>query len=480
MKKIIKKTSWILLIFMILVIAGFVAAKNNLISVKKTFSQKTISPNTFTLPNKQTVTSPVNLCNIKNFGAVANDYSKAKENRRAIQKAITECVNSDHGLFIPSGTWYTGSLYFNKDNSWLIIDPQATLSFIYDPELYKPLRPSRFEGYELINFSAPIYFDNIAGGGIIGGGKIKIEEPKKWHHWDKYENTAKKQLLKFSKEVIPLANRIFGKVSDGLRPPFVQLYNTQNFVLDNIRVQDSTMWTIHCLYSDNILIQNLNIYTDGSNTDGIVIDSSSYITLKNNTLRTGDDAIVLKSGSDEDGRRVNKPTKNIIIQDTVVNDAHGGIVIGSEMTGGIENVTIKNTTIIKADVGLRIKTRPGRGGYIRNINLDKLNADETRSDLFRINAHYRQSIGQGDILSELYPEIENITFNNVTANKVLRTFMINGFTNHPIKNINLSNITVTTQQKTSKIKNTTNKKLQNINISFENNTRKDKELIKYE
>ena len=469
MSKISKITSWGFSFFVIFVMGLLILNYTDSIinhdhsNKKNEILQKS---NAFTLPKGQEVKTPVNLCNVIDFGAKPNDSSVAGKNQLAMQKAITSCVDDNHALFIPPGVWFTGGLYFNKNNSWLIVDKEATLSFVYDPELYKPLRPSRFEGYELINFSAPLYFDNLSGGGLTGGGKIKIEEPKKWHLWDKHENSAKRLLVRYSLNATPLEKRIFGKVSDGLRPPFLQLYNVKDFVLDNITIQDSTMWTVHILYSNNVLVQNLNVSTDGSNTDGIVIDSSSQITLKNNSLKTGDDAIVLKSGSDEDGRRVNKPTSEILIEGTVINDAHGAIVIGSEMSGGIDDVIIKDTKITKADIGLRIKTRPGRGSHINNITLMDLQAKNLRNELVRINAHYAEAAGDENNSSNLYPAIKNINITNIATDIASRAITINGLKNYPIENLVLKNITAT-QKKSSRIFNTPDIKMENVNIMFQ-------------
>ncbi len=418
----------------------------------------------YTLPNSQTVKPPARICNIKKFGAIAGDPTKAKINRLAIQSAIDSCVDEKHSLFIPAGNWFTGNLYFHK-NTWLILNKEATLSFVYNPELYKPVRPSRFEGYELINFSAPLYFDNITGGGIIGGGKIKIVNPEKWYAWDKKEKPAKKKLLEFNQENTPLEQRVFDKENDGLRPPFLQLYNVKNFVLDNFHIENSTAWTVHILYSQNLLIQNLNIFTNGPNTDGIVLDSSTNTIVRNNILNTGDDAIVLKSGSDEDGRRIAKPTKNILIENNFIKDAHGAIVVGSEMTGGVQDITIKNIKIEKADIGLRLKTRPGRGGFIRNINLDHLEAQKLREELLKINAHYKEAIKNKKSSPKPYPTIENITAQNLTAEITNRAIFIDGLKENPFKNIHLQNITAQ-QSRSSRIKNTIDPDLQNVKITF--------------
>ena len=429
---------------------------------------------TYTLPNNQTVQPPKRICNIKKFGAIAEDPTKAKENRLAIQSAIDSCVDEKHSLFIPAGNWFTGSLYFNK-NTWLILNKEATLNFVYNPELYKPVRPSRFEGYELINFSAPLYFDHLSGGGIIGGGKIKIINPEKWYAWDKKEKPAKEKLLEFNQENTPLEQRIFGKETDGLRPPFLQLYNVNNFVLDNFNIENSTAWTVHALYSQNLLIQNLNIFTNGPNTDGIVLDSSTNAIVKNNILNTGDDAIVLKSGSDEDGRRIAKPTKNILIENNFIKNAHGAVVIGSEMTGGVQDITIKNIKIEKADIGLRLKTRPGRGGFIRNINLDHLEAQKLRAELLKINAHYKEAVKNKKSSPKPYPTVENITATNLTAQTTERAIFINGLKENPFKNIHLKNITAQ-QEKSSHIKNAIAPDLQNVNITFISKENTDKKI----
>ena len=460
MQKFSRTTIWIIFIISIIIIFN---CNSFFLKIIKSTNNSDAFP--FVLSNDILLTSPTNVCNIKDFGAVSNISEKATSNRKAIQKAIDSCVDSNHALLIPPGIWFTGGLYFNKNNSWVIIDSEATLSFVYNPELYLPLRPSRFEGYELMNFSAPLYFDNLSSGGIIGEGKITIKEPERWHKWDKKEKPFKKLLFKYSKNAVPLKKRIFGKKNEGLRPPFLQLYKTKNFVLSDINIQHSTMWTVHALYSDNLLIQNINIFTDGPNTDGIVIDSSTNVVIKDNTLSTGDDAIVLKSGSDYDGRRIAKPTKKVFIQDIMVNNAHGAVVIGSEMSGGVEDVIINNIKINKADIGLRIKTRPSRGGYVRNVNLDGLQAGKLTDELIKINSHYKEAIGKVKTSSALYPKIDNIHLKNATSQMTNKAIFIDGLKESPIENLSLNNITAK-QQKRSKILNAPNPQLQNINITF--------------
>jgi polygalacturonase len=460
MKKLFTKINWKIFILVLIIVFNGPS-----IYFKITHPSFYLDQLSFSLPDNSSSTSPTGVCNIKDFGAIADSPEKAPANQQAIQKAIDSCVDKQHALFIPAGRWFSGGLYFHNNNSWVFLDKEATLSFVYNPKLYLPLRPSRFEGYELINFSAPLYFDNLTNGGIIGGGKITLQEPEKWHKWDKVEKPAKKLLFKYSKKNTPLKERVFGKESDGLRPPFLQLYNSNNFVLSDIIIDHSTMWTIHSLYSNNLLFQDLTVLTNGPNTDGLVIDSSTGVIIKDNIFSTGDDAIVLKSGSDHDGRRIDKPTEKVSVRNISVHDAHGAVVIGSEMSGGISDVDIKNINISKADIGLRIKTRPGRGGYVQNINLDGLKAEKLTDELIKINNHYKEAIGKTNPSPELYPKIENISLQNAETKSSNRAIFIDGLKELPIKNLTLRNIKAGQEQR-SKIVNVLNPRLENINIFF--------------
>jgi polygalacturonase len=210
----------------------------------------------------------------------------------------------------------------------------------------------------------------------------------------------------------PIEQRIFGTISDSLRPSTIQPYNSQNIFIDGVKIIGGPMWAIHPVYSKNVIITNTNIQTQVSNGDGIVIDSSEKVLIDGNALSTDDDAIVIKSGRDVDGWNVNKPSQNIVIKNSTINHAHAGVGFGSEMSGGIKNVFVDNMNITNATRGFRLKTTTGRGGYIKNIIIqNSIINNPIEKGSININKDYGSNTIKPKTKKE--PKINNIKFTNI-------------------------------------------------------------------
>ena len=284
----------------------------------------------------------------------------------AFRRAIDDC-NRDGGgrVVVPAGVFLTGAVHL-RSNIELHLDKGATIRFSTDTKKY-PLVFTRFECTEVMNFSPLIYAfeqENIA---ITGEGTLDGQGPA-WHAW---KSTSDTQLLvKMGNEGVPLAQRIFGE-GHKLRPNFVQPMRCRNVLIEGVRIINSPMWVLNPLYCTNVTIRGVTVDTTGPNTDGCDPDSCTDVLIKDCNFSDGDDCIAVKSGRDVDGRRVNIPCQNVVIQNCTFKAGHGGVTMGSETAGGIRNVFAEDCHFDSPDLdmAMRFKTSPARGGYIENIYL---------------------------------------------------------------------------------------------------------------
>lgn len=307
---------------------------------------------------------PDQTCRITDYGAIGDGKILATQ---AIDKAISDCAEKGGGkVIVPQGTFLTGPIHL-KSHINLSFDSGSTIIFSDKRDLYLPLVFSRFQGMELYNYSPLIYGKDLADVAITGKGTL-IGKSHDWVKWTRTveEETGRVRLLEMMKENTPVEERIFGE-NDYLRPSFIELINTQNILIEGITIKDSPFWTIHPVYSENITIRNVHIDGTAINSDGIVIDSSRLVLVEDSEIRSGDDAISIKSGLESDGWRVGKPSEDILIRRVSVQEGHAGISFGSEMSGGIHAVIVRDSIFRNTDTGINIKSLPGRGGEIRNL-----------------------------------------------------------------------------------------------------------------
>ena len=300
---------------------------------------------------------------ITNYGAKGDSDTDCTE---AFQRAIDDC-NRDGGgrVVVPAGVFLTGAIHL-RSNIELHLVKGATIRFSTDTKKY-PLVFTRFECTEVMNFSPLIYAfeqENIA---ITGEGTLDGQGAA-WHDWKSSSDT--KRLVQMGNEGVPVAQRVFGE-GHKLRPNFVQPMRCRNVLIEGVTIINSPMWVLHPLYSTNVTIRGVTVDTTGPNTDGCDPDSCCDVWIKDCSFSDGDDCIAIKSGRDVDGRRVNIPCENLVIQNCIFKAGHGGVGLGSETAGGIKNVFAEDCQFDSPDLNMamRFKTNPARGGYIENVYL---------------------------------------------------------------------------------------------------------------
>lgn len=363
---------------------------------------------------------------ITKYGAKTGNT--AAKNQKAINKAILACSKRGGGrVIVPAGTYLTGAITL-LSNVNLVVEKDAKLQFVFEPDLY-PVVPTRWEGLDCHNVSPCIYAykqQNIAvtGEGTIDGGGSK----ETWWQWtgvpyfggapDKLPNQrsgTRAQLLKQAEDGVDMNERIFTK-NDGLRPQLINFNQCENILLEDLTLLRSPFWVIHPLLSKNITVRGMKIINDGPNGDGCDPESCDGVLIENCYFNTGDDCIAIKSGRNRDGRLWDRPSENIIIRNCEMKNGHGGVVIGSEISGGCRNVYAENNVMDSPELErvVRIKTNTCRGGIIENINARNIKVGVCKESVLKINLDYEHN----EICCRGYiPTVRNINIENITCEK---------------------------------------------------------------
>lgn len=311
---------------------------------------------------------------ITDFGAIPDGKTDSTE---AILLAITTCSRAGGGRVVVSGgTFNTGPIHL-KSNVNLHIAQRATLNFYTDPQRYLPAVHTRYEGVEVMNYSPLIYAYNqkniaITGRGTLDGGANETNwwklTPPRTGQESKENPHHRTLLLRMAEMGTPLANRIFG-TSSQLRPTFIEPYSCENILIEDITVINAPFWMIHPVLSRNITVRGVTCDSAGPNNDGCDPESSENVLIENCVFNTRDDGVAIKAGRNADGRRINRPSRNIIVSNCEMNTRHTAVAIGSEMSGGVENVYIENLTCSLVQRVFRIKTSSKRGGFVRHVGM---------------------------------------------------------------------------------------------------------------
>ena len=381
---------------------------------------------------------------ITKYGAKAD--APAAKNQKAIQKTIDLCARKGGGkVVVPAGQKFLTGAITLKSGVNLHVEEGAVLEFVFQPELY-PIVETSWEGLECFNLSPCVYAFKakdiaITGKGTIdGGGSVDT-----WWPWNgnprfgwkegmiSQKTEARPRLLKNGEDGIPMYNekgerspeRVFGP-KDGLRPQLVSFNKCEGILLEDITLLRSPFWVIHPLHSTDITVRRVKMINDGPNGDGCDPECCDRVLIEDCYFDTGDDCIAIKSGRNRDGRERNMPSKNIIIRNCEMKNGHGGVVVGSEISGGCQNVYAHDCVMDSPELErvLRIKTNSCRGGIIENINMRNITVGQCKEAVLKINTDYepKEVCCRG-----YYPIVRNVLMENVTCQKSKYGVMIVGY-----------------------------------------------------
>ena len=407
---------------------------------------------------------------VTKYGAKGDGKS---DNTEAVRKAVAACNKAGGGrVVVPAGTFLTGPIHL-KSNVNLHVSEGATLKFLQDPKAYLPLVFTRWEGMELMSYSPFIYAfeqQNIAvtGKGTLDGNS----DDEHWWPWkgqavhgykkgDPNQTKARNALADMVERGVPVSERVFGEGSY-LRPQFVQPYRCQNVLIEGVNIVNSPMWEINPVLCTNVTVRGVNIKSHGPNNDGCDPESCKDVLIEDCTFDTGDDCIAVKSGRNADGRRINVPSENIVIRGCRMKDGHGGVTIGSEISGGVRYLFAEDCTMDSPnlDHALRFKNNAVRGGLLENIFFRNITVGQVAHAVLTVDFNYEEGAK-----GKFTPVVRNLSVQNLKSGKSRLALDVQGFENAPVYDLRLKDCTFENVERPSVVHNVKGLLLDNVRVN---------------
>jgi polygalacturonase len=410
---------------------------------------------------------------ITSFGARADGSTL---NTAAIAMAIAECARSGGGrVRVPAGTFLTGAIHL-KSNVELHVSEGATLKFDTSPARY-PLVFTRWEGIELMNYSPLIYAYQEKNIGITGRGTLDGQgSAEHWWAWKgpwggtvEYgwkqgmpdQRPARKRLFDMAEAAVPVKDRVFGEGSM-LRPPFIQPYLCENVLIADVRIRNSPFWNIHPVLCRNITLRGVEVYGHGPNNDGCDPESVDHMLIEDCSFDTGDDCIAVNSGRNADGRRLATPSQNILIRHCRMQEGHGGVVVGSQISGGARWVFAENCRMDSPDLwyAIRFKNNALRGGLLENFFYRDLDVGQVGRAAITCDFNYEEGAN-----GPFMPQLKNVVVERLRVKSAVRVLDSQGLPQAPVNDITIRDSEFAGVTQPSIIKHTREVKLQNVRVN---------------
>jgi polygalacturonase len=415
---------------------------------------------------------PDRVFDITKYGAVGDG---TRDCTAAFREAIAACAAAGGGrVVVPAGRFLSGAIHLRSRVN-LHVSEGGTIAFSRDPKHYLPVVFTRWEGVECMNYSALIYAFEQRDIAITGAGTLDGQAgPDHWWPWKGTKGAspgttqaeARAKLIDMGARGVPVPERVFGEGSN-LRPNFIQPYRCQNVLIEGVTIVNSPMWEVHPVLCANVTVRNVSINSHGPNNDGCDPESCRDVLIEGCTFHTGDDCIALKSGRNEDGRRVNTPIENVVIRKCVMKDGHGGVVIGSEVSGGARRIFAEQCRMDSPnlDRALRIKTNSVRGGYVEGVFMRDCTVGQVAEAVVTVNLFYEE----GDS-GKFPPSVSDIDVRNVTSRKSQYALLLRGYAHTPIRNVRITDCTFDNVEKEDVVEGVARLTLTNVSVNGKRRT----------
>jgi len=428
---------------------------------------------------------------IPDYSVSITDFGAVNGGEVLNTQAFTDAINavSEKGggkVVIPAGVWLTGPIIL-KSNLELHAETGALIVFSNDKDLY-PLVETSFEGLNTWRCLSPIYgkgLENIAftGNGVwdgsgdawrfvkknklneeqwkklVASGGIVSKDGKEWYPSEQFRDAMKgadqniRLDLKTKEE--------FQAIRDFLRPVMVSIQNSKRVLIDGPTFQNSPAWCLHPLMVEDLIVRNATVRNPwySQNGDGIDVESCKNVLVESCSFDVGDDAICIKSGKDKDGRERGVACENLVIRKNIVYHGHGGVTVGSEMSGGVKNMHVSDCTFIGTDVGLRFKSNRGRGGVVEGIFISGIQMKDIPTFAISFNLYYGgrsasemleeegvEVFAQPQPVSEETPQFKDIKISDITVSGAGQAVQLQGLPEMNLENVSLSDMKLATNK----------------------------------
>ncbi|MFC4359490.1 glycoside hydrolase family 28 protein [Halobium salinum] len=363
------------------------------------------------------------------FGASSGTNT---EDTSAIQAAIDQCGDLGGGTVVfPPGEYVTAPVFL-RDNITVRIEAGATVLGSLDIADY-PATDGRWEGYEREVYASLFTGHDLSNVAITGRGTIDARG-QPW--WKAYEDASASHTLGRDNPYPA------GLQLEYPRPRIVNLYSCENVLIEGVTIRNSPAWTLHFVYCEGVTVRDATIINpfDTPNTDGINPDSSRNISIYDCDISVGDDCIALKSGCDEQGRKIGEPCENVTISNCRMTGGYCGLAIGSETAGDIRNVTLSNCIFNRLLSGVRIKSKQGRGGIVENINVASTIFSQISQNAVELTMFFGGDDPAKPVDSDGTPTFDNFSFSDLIVDTVEHLIKVDGLPDSPIRRISFSGI----------------------------------------
>ena len=377
--------------------------------------------------------------------------TKVDPQRLDVQKLVDEAAAKGGGrAIVPAGLWLTGAIHL-RSNVELHLAEGARLVFTENLDDYLPAVRTSWEGVECMGYSPLVYAYGCTNVALTGKGALEAIVTDRWRKWglarkqNPAHEAAMKTLREWSYAETPVEEREFWKLDGSLmRPPLIQFNRCKGVRIEDVRIRQSPFWTIHLLCSEDCVVRGVDSFADLKNSDGIDIESCRRVLVENCVFEQGDDAVVVKSGINHEGRRRAMPSEEIVIRNCTINDGHAMLSIGSELSGGVKNVLMEDCHAEKTvNKVFFVKSNPERGGFVENVTVRRIKALDVKYEAVSAITDYFWKPGQKtqDGVERATP-VKGITLEDIVCDSAKSVYMFRGYPNEPIRDLTLRNICV--------------------------------------
>jgi polygalacturonase len=370
---------------------------------------------------------------LTNFGAIGDSVADSKP---AFDKAMKACTEQNGGkIIVPAGIYLVNGPIHFVDNTTIELQKGAKLVFGTNPADYLPMVSTSWEGTFLYNYSPLIYAYQVKNVAIIGEGTIDGNGKDGFSKWYDLQKPDQQLSRKMNHEDVPVEERQFGE-GHYLRPHLIQFFECQNILIEGVTIMNSPFWTVHFLKSENITARKVKFNAFNKNNDGFDPEYSKNILIEDIDFNNADDNVAIKAGRDHEGRKTAIVSENIIIRNCRFKGLHG-VVIGSEMSAGVQNVFVENCTSSGyCKRGIYLKSNPDRGGFIKDIYVNDVEFGDVEDGVFITSYYHGEGKGYETAISNVF--MENIKFKTASH----AGLVIQGYPTKKVSNIHFTNVSI--------------------------------------